>query len=64
MILIMADESKVRVRLCATENCTVRMSSLDKDRRVVSQPHRVAMHLGYAMQRMQRVDGLPDERLS
>ena len=35
----MADESKVRVRLCAAENCTVRMSSLDKDRHVLCPSH-------------------------
>ena len=35
----MSDDSKVRVRICAAENCTVRMSSIEKDRHVLCPSH-------------------------
>ena len=35
----MSDDSKIKYRTCAFENCTVRMSSLDKDRHVLCPKH-------------------------
>ena len=39
LILIMEEESKVKVRYCASENCTFRMSSIEKDRHVLCPSH-------------------------
>ena len=35
----MSDDSKVKVRLCAVDNCTVRMSAIEKDRHVLCPSH-------------------------
>ena len=37
--LNMSDDNKVRVRMCAAENCTVRISAVDKDRHVLCPSH-------------------------
>ena len=35
----MSDDSRVKVRLCAVDNCTVRMSAIEKDRHVLCPSH-------------------------
>ena len=37
--LIMSDDNKVKIRMCAAENCTVRMSAVEKDRHVLCPSH-------------------------
>ena len=35
----MSDDSRSKIRLCAAENCTVRMSAVEKDRHVLCPSH-------------------------